>query len=115
MQLGVVHRDVRAPNFTCNATKTQYFLLDLELCGAPGPPCFRCHHWDEHLTLVDGQYTFQSDLYDFGAMVKGWAWRVRTRQGEEYLQLLQTPAHRQDKSAKQLLDAAQPWFSELGL
>lgn len=74
-----------------------------------------CQHWDQNSTLVNGQYTAQSDLYDFGVMIQGWAGCVQTDCGKAFLQLLKPAAGRQLMSAQELLTAAQPWFSEQGM
>lgn len=116
LQVGLVHRDVRDSNFTCDFKKEEYFLLDLELCGPSGLPTFIASHWDTRNTLVEGRYTPQSDIYDFGLLLNKWAAPcVTSPEGQSFLQLLLTPACDQALSADELLAAADPWFKSLGL
>jgi hypothetical protein len=120
--VGYGHYDVRPDNFTCNASKTYYLWLDLELVGLLGERRpFSLEAWKQlpESPLVNGVYTATSDLYCFGQMLNTWGRLVESDEGKAVLQAMAQPPskqpHTKPHSVEQLLPLATPWFQRVGV
>ena len=101
-----VHRDLRWENVACHITKTQYFLLDLELCAKVNKkPSFNLQSWHSE-TLVGGRYTVASDLHSLGRTLYELDAIIVSKEGRSFLAELRRPAQEQQHSAEQLLSHA---------
>eukprot|EP00611_Tribonema_gayanum_P032757 TRINITY_DN990_c0_g1_i6.p1 TRINITY_DN990_c0_g1~~TRINITY_DN990_c0_g1_i6.p1 ORF type:complete len:378 (-),score=58.32 TRINITY_DN990_c0_g1_i6:160-1293(-) len=110
-QEGFVHRDLRWPNCACDASKSHYFLLDLEMCAtADEVPTGTAQqqHWDTD-TLDSGRYTRASDLHQLGRMLQEKAVLCTSRAATLFLRALCTPAAQQRRTVAEFL--SDRWIS----
>ncbi|CAG8483612.1 9608_t:CDS:1 [Gigaspora rosea] len=70
---GYVHRDIRLPNilFIPGDVECKYVLIDFEHANADGlVTSERLKDWDDKTLTKHNEYTTQSDLYQFGKMLR---------------------------------------------
>eukprot|EP00198_Chlamydomonas_reinhardtii_P001927 XP_001691263.1 predicted protein [Chlamydomonas reinhardtii] len=114
---GFVHRDLRWDNVACCAREPRrWFLIDLECSAAADAEVltgFQLMGWETGVTLVNGRYTRESDIYQLGRLVEKACERLELSDAaKEFMSALLTRPTQQRSSAARLL--SNKWISCVG-